>query len=65
MIAKCAMTDHTLEALIYLWTRDSNMDVSPETEEYIKGHLRAMSQEPHLFSDALRIDMSRRIVREA
>ncbi len=53
------------KALIYLWTRDGGFPVNEETEGYIIGQIKAISQsQTQLFSDVSRAEMAERIIRE-
>ena len=48
--------------LIYLWSRDAELPVSKETEDYIVDHLQKIkSVKTVIFSDKLRADMAMRI----
>ena len=52
------------KALIYLWTRDSEMPVSKETENYITDHLQKIKKSDGVtFSDKPRIDMVTNILK--
>jgi len=54
----------SLKALIYLWTRDADMEVCEENEAYISDHIKAMNDNPiHEFSDKAREAMADRIVK--
>jgi len=51
-----------IEALIYLWTRDAELPVNKETEDYIIDHLRKIGiANKVIFSDKARADMITRI----
>ena len=52
-----------LEALIYLWTRDAELAINKETENYITGQLsKIYTAKGHIFSDKARLDMVKRIL---
>ena len=54
------------KALIYLWTRDGNMPVGPETEKYVRGHLQAILEvETIEHSDLARAEMAGKLAEEA
>jgi len=53
-----------VKSLIYLWTRDAEMPVSKETEDYIIDHLQKISiAKKATFSDKARADMATGILK--
>jgi len=52
-----------LVALIYLWTRDAELSVSRETEDYVIDHFRKTEGKVTRFSDKARAAMAERIAR--
>ena len=57
-----------LETLyIYLWTRDAQLPVNQDTEDYIAGHLKAIKHNDAspVFSDSARAAMAIRILNDA
>ncbi len=58
------MKSNILVALIYLWTRDAEMSISKETEDYISGQLKAINKSGRLkFSDRARQNMALRLTK--
>jgi len=58
-----AATVQMIEALLYLWTRDSNMPPYDEqTEQYVYLHLKAVHTMEVEYSDHDRLVMVRRVI---
>jgi len=52
-----------LEALIYLWTRDAELAINKETENYVTDHLlKIYATKAYVFSDKARLAMVKRIL---
>jgi len=51
-----------VEALIYLWTRDAEMPVNKDTQDYVIDHLFKMKKSNVEFSDKSRLEMVERIL---
>lgn len=51
------------QALIYLWTRDAELPVNQETEDYIVDHLEKTKGKVIAFSDDARSVMAANITR--
>jgi len=55
------MNDLT-KAIIYLWTRDADLPVAKETEDYVADHLRKLKKHKLQFSDQSRLAMVEKLV---
>ena len=53
-----------IEQLIYLWTRDAQLPINEETEEYIVDHLKKLADSIMSFSDLSRRNMAVRIIKK-